>query len=80
MDTLLTLLAAAGVTFVMVFWRRRCHAQLSVDLLHDALYVRELLVKRSPEFEAWLQAMAITGRDGRLAELQAGHPLLALAG
>ncbi|ODT88332.1 ethanolamine ammonia-lyase subunit EutB [Phenylobacterium sp. SCN 70-31] len=82
MDTLLTLLAAAGVTFVMgVPGADDVMLNYQSTSFHDALYVRELLgLKRSPEFEAWLQAMAITGRDGRLAELQAGHPLLALAG
>ena len=45
---------------------------------HDALYLRELLgLKRAPEFEDWLETMAIT-RGGRLQAHGQQPPLLGL--
>jgi len=81
MDSLLTLLAAAGVTFVMgVPGADDVMLNYQSTSFHDALYVRELLgLKRAPEFEAWLERLKITGDDGRLAPPRAGHPLLASA-
>jgi ethanolamine ammonia-lyase large subunit len=82
MDTLLTLLAAAGVTYVMgVPGADDVMLNYQSTSFHDALYVRELLgLKRAPEFEAWLRKQRITGKDARLAPPPAGHPLLAAAG
>jgi ethanolamine ammonia-lyase large subunit len=81
MDVLLTLLANAGVTFVMgVPGADDVMLNYQSTSFHDALYVRELLgLKRAPEFEAWLQRMGVTGADGRLAAAGTGHPLLAMA-
>jgi len=78
MDTLLTLLATAGVTFIMgVPGADDVMLNYQSTSFHDALYVRELLGKtRAPEFEAWLARLRITGTDGRLAPASAGHPLL----
>jgi ethanolamine ammonia-lyase large subunit len=78
MDSLLTLLAAAGVTFIMgVPGADDVMLNYQSTSFHDALYVRELLGrKRAPEFEAWLQRLKITDADGRLAPSSAGHPLL----
>jgi len=78
MDTLLTLLATAGVTFIMgVPGADDVMLNYQSTSFHDALYVRELLGKtRAPEFEAWLARLRITGSDGRLAPASAGHPLL----
>jgi len=78
MDSLLTLLAAAGVTFIMgVPGADDVMLNYQSTSFHDALYVRELLsLRRAPEFEAWLQRLKITGSDGRLAPSSAGHPLL----
>lgn len=78
MDSLLTLLAAAGVTFIMgVPGADDVMLNYQSTSFHDALYVRELLGRRrAPEFEAWLQRLKITGVDGRLAPSSAGHPLL----
>jgi ethanolamine ammonia-lyase large subunit len=61
MDVLLTLLATAGVTFIMgVPGADDVMLNYQSTSFHDALYVRELLgLKRAPEFEAWLQAMRI---------------------
>lgn len=78
MDSLLTLLATAGVTFIMgVPGADDVMLNYQSTSFHDALYVRDLLGrKRAPEFEAWLQRLKITGADGRLAQPSAGHPLL----
>ena len=80
MDSLLTLLATAGVTFVMgVPGADDVMLNYQSTSFHDALYVRELLgLKRAPEFEAWLERARIVGADGRLAPRAAGHPLLTL--
>lgn len=77
-DTLLTLLATAGVTFVMgVPGGDDVMLNYQSTSFHDALYVRELLgLKRAPEFEAWLARLKITGGDGRLLPPTASHPLL----
>jgi ethanolamine ammonia-lyase large subunit len=82
MDSLLTLLATAGVTFVMgVPGADDVMLNYQSTSFHDALYVRELLgLKRAPEFEAWLQRLKITGGDGRLAPAQPGHVLLEALG
>ena len=78
LDTLLTLLATAGVTFVMgVPGGDDVMLGYQSTSFHDALYVRELLgLKRAPEFEAWLSQMRITGAGGVLLPPSAGHPLL----
>jgi ethanolamine ammonia-lyase large subunit len=70
MDSLLTLLAVAGVTFVicvpgaddiMLNYQSTSH--------HDADYVRQVLGRRpAPEFEAWLQRTGIVDRAGALAD------------
>jgi ethanolamine ammonia-lyase large subunit len=79
MDSLLTLLATAGVTFVMgVPGADDVMLNYQSTSFHDALYVRELLGrKRAPEFEAWLERLRITGADGRLVPARSNHPLLA---
>ena len=68
MDTLLTLLATAGVTFIMgVPGADDVMLNYQSTSFHDQLYVRELLgLKRAPEFEAWLQRHGITDHSGRL--------------
>ena len=79
MDNLLTLLAAAGVTYIMgIPGADDVMLNYQSTSFHDALYVREVLgLKRAPEFEAWLQSMRITGGDGRLLPAQsAGRALL----
>ncbi len=79
-DTLLTLLAAAGVTYIMgVPGADDVMLNYQSTSFHDALYVRDLFgLKRAPEFEAWLARMGITGRDGRLVPGSPDHPLLAM--
>jgi len=68
MDTLLTLLGAAGVNFIMgVPGADDVMLNYQSTSFHDQLYVRELLgLKRAPEFEAWLYRNGLTAADGRL--------------
>ncbi|MDX2201354.1 MAG: ethanolamine ammonia-lyase subunit EutB [Hyphomicrobiaceae bacterium] len=82
MDTLLTLLAAAGVTYIMgVPGADDVMLNYQSTSFHDALYVREAFgLKRAPEFEAWLQQVAITDANARLRPPQPQHRLLAFAG
>jgi len=82
MDNLLTLLAAAGVTYIMgVPGADDVMLNYQSTSFHDALYVRDVFgLKRAPEFEDWLQRMRITGSDGRLIQQAPGHPLLAWRG
>ena len=78
MDTLMTLLATAGLSFLMgVPGADDVMLNYQSTSFHDALYLRELLgLKRAPEFEAWLQRMHITDARGRLLRVASGHPLL----
>jgi ethanolamine ammonia-lyase large subunit len=75
---LLTLLAAAGVTYVMgVPGADDVMLNYQSTSFHDALYVREVLgLRRAPEFEAWLQAVGLADAEGRMLESPAGLPLL----
>lgn len=67
MDGLLTLLAVAGVTFVMgVPGADDVMLNYQSTSFHDQLYVRDALgLTRAPEFDLWLQRMGICGPDGR---------------
>ncbi len=78
MDTLMTLLATAGLSFLMgVPGADDVMLNYQSTSFHDALYLRELLgLKRAPEFETWLQRMHITDARGRLQRVASGHPLL----
>ncbi|MFG1296731.1 ethanolamine ammonia-lyase subunit EutB [Xanthobacter variabilis] len=78
MDTLLTLLGAAGVTYVMgIPGADDVMLNYQSTSFHDALYVREVLgLKRAPEFEAWLERMGITDATGKLLPASGAHPLL----
>jgi ethanolamine ammonia-lyase large subunit len=78
MDTLLTLLGAAGVTFIMgVPGADDIMLNYQSTSFHDALYLRTLLgLKRAPEFEAWLEKMQITNPQGQLREITSQHGVL----
>ena len=78
MDALLVLLAAAGLNFMMgVPGADDVMLSYQSTSFHDALFVRKLLgLKRAPEFEAWLQAMGITGAQGDLLPSRS-YPALA---
>jgi ethanolamine ammonia-lyase large subunit len=78
MDTLLTLLATAGVNFIMgVPGGDDVMLNYQSTSFHDQLYVRELLgLKRAPEFEAWLNRQGLTDEKGCLRSQDAALPLL----
>jgi ethanolamine ammonia-lyase large subunit len=67
-DTLLTLLAVAGVNYVMgVPGADDIMLSYQSTSFHDAHYLRQTLgLRPAPEFENWLEKMNIAGRDGRL--------------
>ena len=67
MDALLTLLSAAGVTFVIAV-PGADDVMLNYQSLafHDVLYIRETLGRRTaPEFETWLQGIGVVDAAGR---------------
>jgi len=68
MDTLLTLLAVAGVNFIMgVPGADDVMLNYQSTSFHDALYARKVLgLRRAPEFEAWLERMGIVDEQGIL--------------
>jgi len=70
MDTLLTLLGVAGVTYIMgVPGADDVMLNYQSTSFHDALYLREVMgLRRAPEFESWLEKMGVTGADGGLLE------------
>ncbi|MCS0497076.1 ethanolamine ammonia-lyase subunit EutB [Ancylobacter sp. MQZ15Z-1] len=80
MDTLMTLLGAAGVTYIMgIPGSDDVMLNYQSTSFHDQLYLRDVLeLKRAPEFEAWLQSMGITGPDGRLKPQGAANRLLSV--
>jgi len=69
MDNLLTLLAAAGVTFIMgVPGADDVMLNYQSTSFHDALYVRDLFgLKRAPEFDNWLVQAGLADANFRLA-------------
>lgn len=68
MDNLLTLLAAAGVSFIMgVPGADDVMLNYQSTSFHDALYIRDLFgLKRAPEFDDWLRRAGLVGPDGRI--------------
>jgi ethanolamine ammonia-lyase large subunit len=81
MDTLLTCLAAAGISYIMgVPGADDVMLNYQSTSFHDALYVREAFgLRRAPEFEAWLRDMGITDAGGRLRSPDPGHRLIRAA-
>jgi len=80
MDTLLTLLGAAGVNYIMgVPGADDVMLGYQSTSFHDAQYLRQLLGRRpAPEFEVWLEQMEIFRSDSpRLLPVAPAHPLLA---
>jgi ethanolamine ammonia-lyase large subunit len=76
MDNLLTLLAAAGVSFIMgVPGADDVMLNYQSTSFHDALYVRDLFgLKRAPEFDNWLVRAGLADAAFRLAEEPARLP------
>jgi ethanolamine ammonia-lyase large subunit len=71
MDTLLTLLGAAGVNYIMgVPGADDVMLNYQSTSFHDALYVRKALrLRPAPEFEAWL-----AGEEFERLKFEADHP------
>jgi ethanolamine ammonia-lyase large subunit len=69
MDNLLTLLAAAGVTFIMgVPGADDVMLNYQSTSFHDALYIRDLFgLRRAPEFDDWLVRAGLADANFRLA-------------
>jgi len=69
MDTLLTLLVAAGVNFIMgVPGADDIMLNYQSTSFHDALYARQVFgVKHAPEFAEWLNKIQIINQDGFLS-------------
>ncbi|WP_405492631.1 ethanolamine ammonia-lyase subunit EutB [Nocardia sp. NBC_00511] len=82
MDTLLTLLGAAGCAFVIAV-PGADDVMLGYQSLayHDALYARKVLgLRPAPEFAAWLDGLGMLGADGRILPIPPlASPLRALA-
>ncbi len=82
MDTLMTLLTVAGVTFLITV-PGADDTMLNYQSLsfHDMLFLRsQLRVRAAPEFEAWLDRMDMVDRVGRIRQIAPrASPLLALA-
>jgi ethanolamine ammonia-lyase large subunit len=79
-DTLLTLLGAAGVNYIMgVPGADDIMLNYQSTSFHDALYLRQALnLKPAPEFEDWLLRMQLFDTPTRLKAADPQHPLLAL--
>ncbi|MFL6083144.1 MAG: ethanolamine ammonia-lyase subunit EutB [Mycobacterium sp.] len=81
MDTLVTLLGAAGVAFVIAV-PGADGVMLSYQSLsfHDALYARQVLgLRPAPEFEAWLRSLGMSDGNGRVLPIEVDQsPLRAL--
>ncbi len=78
MDTLLTLLGAAGVNYLMgVPGADDIMLGYQSTSFHDAHYLRQLLrLAPAPEFAAWLEHMKIQSPALRLLPADRTHPLL----
>ena len=71
MDVLLTLLANAGINFIMgIPGSDDIMLNYQTTSFHDALYVRQLLgLKPAPEFAAWLEKMQILQQQDKRLQM-----------
>jgi ethanolamine ammonia-lyase large subunit len=78
LDTLLTLLGVAGVTYVMgVPGGDDVMLSYQSTSFHDAAYLRSALgLRPAPEFERWLVGMGIFTSDARVVDAPPATPLL----
>ena len=78
MDTLMTLLANAGLTFLMgIPGADDIMLNYQTTSFHDTLYLRNLLdLKPAPEFEQWLTKMNIMNHGGKIQPITKTHPML----
>jgi ethanolamine ammonia-lyase large subunit len=79
MDTLLTLLAVAGCTYVMgVPGADDVMLSYQSTSFHDAQYVRQALgLRPAPEFEQWLRKMGVMDEGLKLQRVDVRNKLLA---
>ena len=80
MDTLLTLLGTAGVTFIMgIPGADDVMLHYQSTSFHDALYIRSLLgLRPAPEFETWLMQMGLSADGVHILPAGASHRLLGI--
>ncbi|MFD0929104.1 ethanolamine ammonia-lyase subunit EutB [Methylophilus glucosoxydans] len=78
MDTLMTLLSVAGITFIMgIPGADDIMLNYQTTSFHDALYLRKTLnLKPAPEFEQWLQRMNLMDHTGMIRPVDNSHALL----
>ncbi|HSC69485.1 MAG TPA: ethanolamine ammonia-lyase subunit EutB [Cellvibrio sp.] len=78
MDTLMTLLANAGLTFLMgIPGADDIMLNYQTTSFHDTLYLRKILgLKAAPEFEQWLKKMNIMDSMGQVRPINHQHKLL----
>lgn len=78
MDSLMTLLAVAGVTFIMgIPGSDDIMLNYQTTSFHDALYLRKAFgLKAAPEFERWLMVMNIMDAQGRVQPITQWHGML----
>ena len=78
MDTLMTLLATAGLTFIMgIPGADDIMLNYQTTSFHDALYLRKVLgLKAAPEFESWLKKMHIMDASGQVQPITDAHRML----
>jgi ethanolamine ammonia-lyase large subunit len=78
MDTLMTLLATAGLTFIMgIPGADDIMLNYQTTSFHDTLYLRKVLgLKAAPEFEVWLKKMNIMDENGVVQAVKSGHHML----
>jgi ethanolamine ammonia-lyase large subunit len=78
MDTLLTLLAAAGCNYIMgVPGADDVMLSYQSTSFHDAQYVRQVLgLRAAPEFEQWLERMRVIDGRQKLLPIASGHRLI----
>jgi ethanolamine ammonia-lyase large subunit len=78
MDTLMTLLGTAGITFIMgIPGADDIMLNYQTTSFHDALYLRRVLgLKPAPEFEAWLKRMNIMDEQGEVRPIASSHAIL----
>ena len=81
MDVLLTLLGAAGVSFIMgIPGSDDVMLNYQSTSFHDQLYLRRVLgLERAPEFEAWLKRAGVTDHAGHLLPQDKTQSLLRIA-
>lgn len=78
MDTLMTLLANAGLTFIMgIPGADDIMLNYQTTSFHDALYLRKVLgLRTAPEFEKWLKQMNIMDEKGNVQPITQAHRML----